>query len=101
MHNSSYEYPEVLIYSMNAGELDRAKLGALIFPDPSARRRLNKATHLPVFLELFRQLLMCWLRFCAVVVSSCTTMPCAAVRKYNIQGVRASYGTGRGHAPSV
>eukprot|EP01116_Phalansterium_solitarium_P022993 TRINITY_DN7839_c0_g1_i1.p1 TRINITY_DN7839_c0_g1~~TRINITY_DN7839_c0_g1_i1.p1 ORF type:complete len:242 (+),score=0.26 TRINITY_DN7839_c0_g1_i1:47-727(+) len=39
------------------GEIDRDKLGQLIFKDPSQRRRLDTALRLPLALELFRQLL--------------------------------------------
>jgi dephospho-CoA kinase len=52
-----------------SGDIDRAKLGQLVFADAAARRRLNKATHAPVALELLRQLLGHWLRFRQVVVS--------------------------------
>lgn len=44
------------------GELDRPALGKIIFSDASARKKLNTATHLPVFVEMFRQLAVYWLR---------------------------------------
>lgn len=47
--------------SLTAGEIDRVALGQIAFADASARRRLNKATHVPVALELLRQLLAHWL----------------------------------------
>jgi hypothetical protein len=53
-----------------AGELDREKLGRIVFSDPAARRRLNGATHLPVFLELFKALAWCWLTLKLVVVGA-------------------------------
>ncbi len=51
-----------------AGELDRAALGSLIFSNPEERRKLNKATHLPVYVEMCRQLLLHWLTCKALVV---------------------------------
>jgi len=36
------------------GEIDRKKLGDVIFSDPEKRRVLNKATHLPIFGERVR-----------------------------------------------
>src|SRR2546421_2736206 len=39
---------------LSDGHLDRAKLGHLVFADPSARVRLNAITH-PVILERMRQ----------------------------------------------
>ena len=43
-------------YLTPRGELDRAKLGALVFHDPSARRKLNDIIHPLVFAELRRRL---------------------------------------------
>eukprot|EP00967_Tisochrysis_lutea_P084140 scaffold117460_cov16-Tisochrysis_lutea.AAC.1 len=43
-----------------AGEIDREKLGRLIFNSPTERRKLNAATHLPVGVELLRQVLWHW-----------------------------------------
>ena len=51
-----------------AGELDRPALGTLIFKDASLRKKLNKATHLPVFVEMFWQLFKHWLRCQSIVV---------------------------------
>mmetsp|Transcript_6140 Transcript_6140/g.16304 ORF Transcript_6140/g.16304 Transcript_6140/m.16304 type:complete len:241 (+) Transcript_6140:141-863(+) len=42
------------------GEIDREKLGRLIFNSPTERRKLNAATHLPVGVELLRQVLWHW-----------------------------------------
>ena len=53
-----------------AGELDREALGALAFNDRDARRKLNRATHPAVFLELLRQLLLHWLACKWLVVRS-------------------------------
>lgn len=50
------------------GDIDRARLGQLVFAEAAARRRLNKATHAPVAVELLRQLLGHWLRFRRAVV---------------------------------
>jgi len=38
------------------GDLDRAKLGALVFHDPAARRKLNDIIHPLVFAQLRRQM---------------------------------------------
>lgn len=51
-----------------AGDVDRSVLGDLAFNDAAARRRLNKAMHLPVAAEVARQVFMHWLRCKAVVV---------------------------------
>ena len=53
-----------------AGGIDRQKLGNLIFSDKAARKKLNAATHTPVFMELFRQIFMCWL-CCRDIVVYC------------------------------
>ncbi|KAG2448764.1 hypothetical protein HYH02_006118 [Chlamydomonas schloesseri] len=50
------------------GEIDRERLGAVVFSDAAARRRLNAATHLPVALSLARALLVHWLSFKWLVV---------------------------------
>lgn len=57
--------PEVL---KPDGQLDREALASLVFTRPTARRRLNQATHPAVGLELVRQLLCAWLRGARVVV---------------------------------
>lgn len=57
--------PEVL---RPDGQLDREVLAELVFTHPSARRRLNQATHPAVGLELARQLLWAWLRGKRVLV---------------------------------
>lgn len=49
------------------GELDRSALGSLIFSNPNERRKLNKATHLPVYVEMCRQLFIHWLSCKALV----------------------------------
>ena len=54
----------------HAGAIDREKLGDLVFTDSNARKKLNKATHLPVALELARQLVKEWLSFTSIVVRS-------------------------------
>uniref|UniRef100_A0A7S0S4B0 Dephospho-CoA kinase n=1 Tax=Chlamydomonas leiostraca TaxID=1034604 RepID=A0A7S0S4B0_9CHLO len=43
------------------GELDRKKLGQIVFDDASKRKVLNRATHIPVYAELLRQILWSWL----------------------------------------
>lgn len=50
------------------GELDRKKLGKLVFDSPHLRSRLNKATHPLVILEIVKQLLWHWLMFRFVVI---------------------------------
>ncbi len=55
-----------------AGEINREKLGKIVFSDPAARKRLNAATHLPVFLEVFKSIVWCWLT-CKLVVVSVST----------------------------
>ena len=52
-----------------AGDINRDKLGDMVFQDRDARRRLNSATHLPVALELVRQLAVEWLSLTSVAVS--------------------------------
>jgi hypothetical protein len=51
-----------------SGELDRAALGAIVFRDPAARQRLNQATHLPIFFQIFCDLAWHWLCGRLVVV---------------------------------
>ena len=53
-----------------AGELDREALGALTFNDREARRKLNRAVHPVVFLELLRELLLHWVACKWMVVRS-------------------------------
>lgn len=52
----------------HSGEIDRKKLGELVFIDPSLRKQLNAATHPLVTLELALRLLWHWLLFHFVVV---------------------------------
>ena len=52
-----------------AGEIDRDKLGEMVFNERLARRKLNSATHIPVALELVRQLAVQWLSLTCVAVS--------------------------------
>lgn len=51
-----------------SGELDRERLGELVFNDAKARRKLNKATHPAVTLEIAKQLLRHLLRGHRLVV---------------------------------
>lgn len=44
------------------GEIDRERLGELVFIDVGARRQLNRATHPAVTFELAKQLLVHFLR---------------------------------------
>jgi len=59
---------DVELLAVSAGELDRAALGSLIFSNPTERKKLNKATHLPVYVEMCRQLVIHWLTCKAMVV---------------------------------
>lgn len=56
--------------AFHAGELDRVKLGAVVFEDAAARRRLNTATHLPILVEMVRQIAGLWASCYTVAVSS-------------------------------
>ena len=51
-----------------SGEIDRDALGAAVFSDPAARKRLNAATHLPLACELIVRLLAAWMMFEPLVV---------------------------------
>ena len=44
-----------------AGEIDRDRLGGIIFENSKERRRLNQITHPAVMFEIAKQLLMAWL----------------------------------------
>ncbi|KAJ3309148.1 hypothetical protein HDU76_003710 [Blyttiomyces sp. JEL0837] len=50
------------------GNIDRPKLGSLVFRDPEARRKVNHATHPYIRLEMLRQLLWAFLCLKRVVV---------------------------------
>lgn len=50
------------------GELDREALAALVFRNPSARRSLNTATHLPILFEILRRVSLQWLAFRPITV---------------------------------
>lgn len=50
------------------GELDREALASVVFNDASARRRLNKATHLPVLFGIIRQIIGHWITFKPLLV---------------------------------
>lgn len=64
----------------NAGDIDRDKLGEMVFNHPEARRKLNLATHFPVALELARQLIVEWLSLTCVAVSCSIFSPQNAVK---------------------
>ena len=55
-------------FRIEQAEIDRKKLGKLIFENPDLRQQLNAATHPIVTLELARQIFMHWLLFRFVVV---------------------------------
>lgn len=42
------------------GELDRGKIGRIVFSNPTARRRLNKALQLPLSLAIIGRVLKAW-----------------------------------------
>ena len=48
--------------------LNREAIAAIVFQDPSARRRLNQATHLPILLEIVKQIVRNWLSLNSVTV---------------------------------
>lgn len=50
------------------GDIDREKLARIIFNDPNSRRKLNKATHLPVLCQIIAQILRRWLSFHSFVI---------------------------------
>ncbi|KAK9819816.1 hypothetical protein WJX72_002721 [[Myrmecia] bisecta] len=50
------------------GEVDREKLGRLVFADREARVKLNTATHLPVGVAILQRVLWHWLTCCWLVV---------------------------------
>eukprot|EP00243_Klebsormidium_subtile_P001172 TRINITY_DN1202_c0_g1_i2.p2 TRINITY_DN1202_c0_g1~~TRINITY_DN1202_c0_g1_i2.p2 ORF type:complete len:227 (-),score=45.96 TRINITY_DN1202_c0_g1_i2:440-1120(-) len=50
------------------GELDRQRLGDLIFQDPAKRKKLNSILQPLIGLEIARQLAWHWLRGCRVVI---------------------------------
>lgn len=50
------------------GEIDRDKVGEMVFSDKAARRKLNAATHLPVAIELARRIVLQWLKLRPVTV---------------------------------
>ncbi len=54
---------------VSAGEVDRDKLGEMVFKHRAARQKLNSATHIPVALELVRQLAVHWISLTSVAVS--------------------------------
>jgi dephospho-CoA kinase len=54
--------------SLDSGQLDREKLGKLIFDSKPMRDKLNKATHLPVFVQLVWRIVLSWLRLRPLVV---------------------------------
>lgn len=45
-----------------SGEIDRAKLGTIVFNDTQARKKLNGATHPMIRLEMLRQMLWWFLK---------------------------------------
>lgn len=53
----------------NAGHLNRELMGEMIFRDEKLRAKLNTATHLPVFVELIRQVIIAWLQHVPILVS--------------------------------
>jgi dephospho-CoA kinase len=53
---------------LDSGQMDREKLGKLIFDSKSMRDKLNKATHLPVFIQLVWRIVLSWLRLRLLVV---------------------------------
>lgn len=58
-----------------AGELDRPALGQLIFNNPELRKKLMRATHYPIFVELIWQIFLSWLWCNHSVVIRLTSTP--------------------------
>lgn len=52
----------------DSGQIDREKLGKLIFNNEKARKKLNKATHLPVFVQVLWRIFLSWLQLRPLVV---------------------------------
>ncbi|QDZ25588.1 dephospho-CoA kinase [Chloropicon primus] len=52
-------------------QLDRKKLADVVFNDKAKLSKLNKATHLPIIVELLRQILVSFLTLKPVVVLDC------------------------------
>ena len=50
------------------GNLDRAKVADLVFSDRKERSKLNRATHLPIAVDLVCQLVYNWVTFTPLVV---------------------------------
>eukprot|EP00850_Spirogloea_muscicola_P023378 SM000352S13426 [mRNA] locus=s352:37128:38796:- [translate_table: standard] len=50
------------------GHIDRAALRMRVAADPALRRKLNRATHLPIAAAIIAALLRCWLKGTPVVV---------------------------------
>ena len=50
------------------GGIDRERLGKLVFGNDAARKKLNKATHLPVFTTLLWRIFLSWLQLKPLVV---------------------------------
>lgn len=50
------------------GNIDRPKLGQIIFQDPEKRKILNRCTHPYVRLEMVKQALLYWIKGADVVV---------------------------------
>ena len=50
------------------GEVDRDKLGDMVFNDVGRRRQLNKATQLPIAVELAKQIFKRWISCKLIVV---------------------------------
>jgi hypothetical protein len=63
-----WAYPQSCDSPSAAGNLDREKLGRLIFNNEGLRRRLNTATHLPIVGKISMQLLCHWLSCRPLVV---------------------------------
>jgi hypothetical protein len=57
-----FAFPRTLMSSREsyAGSLDRVRMGALAFQDERVRRRLNKATHLPIMCAIVGALCKHW-----------------------------------------
>ena len=63
--------PEVLLES---GEIDREKLGHIIFADAEKRKLLNSITHPEIHKAMLKQIVFYFLRGALLQIKSCPTL---------------------------
>ena len=79
VHAGGQERPSSHVGMFCEGRIDRDALGALIYSNRQARRKLNAATHPAVTLELVKQLLWHWLQCHWLVVCALLCDPLQGV----------------------